>query len=720
MSNTTFSALSKRLPNLFGVYTASREATETAGTEFVAFVKPTELLISRWFPGYRVTDLTGPHAEEAIAILLGSAIDTIESLQAFQMVLSTPNIASSIIGKLLPRSHNAVKSRQYLMSEAMVAETVRGEFDTRNFAFSADVRDAVMTAYRHAITRVLAAKGLVSMGAEQRMVSVASSFTITAEDMRKVIMIEAMRGVFSESRIQQTVRDLDVDATPQIFGEKVGDMFRSFAFALPEIQLRLEQFDLAMEAIKQYNLDPNKLPTSVRAHPSLVALASIANFMVYASTVGIDAISAIPQAASEIRDACNAIQTVIASAPSIESIPISRFVEYFGEVPASSPDGFRRGLVMYRLSGQLSKMEVADVYPRGGMGNTAMTSMTQVDPTYVRAAGVAAALNGSILSAGAAASLANIVADDMALAPADGPLLQPEPALWTIGLSPEDIQYLALARAQSVAFYVSGVPSIERKFIYGCSVAEQWRQAVVAATPSMAFFTDPAAVLIYSSKMMPMEPKPMPSRSQTIGLAMMRDVIYVSDVERYLDRTIGEVFTHTMPVAPYGGEPVLLKMKTAVLSMLTGYDGRAVDRGTAFYASVAEPGVDGYLQMVLELALAYASLDSTDIQGDKAKSWLIVNLAPLMMHPAVRLMAERSVNQAVIDAKVDARRLAPQMREVYAKAFFGTALIILNRFGKIEGKMVGELLKTIPSSTLTLQASLTLAQIPEAVNGAPG
>lgn len=716
-----FTQLAAAKPEFFNVYVADRESADMAGSEFVSFAKPTELLVSRWYPGYRVTDLTGPNAEEAIAVLLGTSIDSVAALQAFQMVLSTPNIAAAVIGALLPRSHNPVKPRQYLMSEAMIAKAVNDEFATRNFGFADAVKTAVITAYRHAITRVLSAKGLVAPGVEQRLVTVADSFTVSAPAMRRIIMIEAMRGVFAETRIQETVRYLEPEATPQIFGEAVGDMFRRFAHSLPEIQLRLEQFDISMAAIRQYNLDPNRLPSSLRAHASLIALSSIANFMVYTANVSFDTVSAIPDSASEVRDACNAIQTVIASAPSIESMPISRFTEYFGEVPAASPDGFRRGLVMYKVLGQTSKMEVADVYPKGGLGDTALASVTQVDPTYIRAAGVASALNGSLLTVPAMSSLANIVADDMALSPGDGPLMQPDPALWTIGMTSEDLQYLALARATTVAFYFQGAPAtLDRKLIYGCGVAEQWRQAVVAATPSMAFFTDPAAILIYTSKMVATEPKPMPTRSQTIGLEMMRDVVYVGDVERYLNKTVGEVFGHNMPVAPYGGEPIMLRLKTAVLSMLTGYDGRAVDRGLAYYASVAEPGVDGYVQMILELALKYASLEATDIQGDKAKSWLIVNLAPLMMHPAIRLMAERSVNQAVIEAKLDARRLAPQMREVYAKAFFGTALIVLNRFGKINGTMVGDLMKAIPSSALTLQASLTLAQIPAAVNGSPG
>lgn len=694
----------------FGWHQIQRDSEQFGAFDFVSFPTPRDVLVSRWYPGYRVTDLTGVSADEALALTLGATMESLDDLQRFQRILATPDIAADIIAKLLPRNGVPVKSRAYLMTEKMVSETVKEIVKQK----VAGVDDAIIMAYNHAILRVLTAKDLVAPGPESRVVNQAKSYAIDATSLRQVIMTEAMRGVFSESRVASVIKYLDQEATPQIFGEQLGEMFRQFSRSIPEIQLRLKQFDTVVQVLHAMNVNPTDVPEELRAHPALLSLLSISNFTLYAADNPLRDANMPGDAIEEIRRAADAVLTVVQSAPSIESLPLSKFAELFGEVPVSSPDGLRRGLVLYTSQGQSSKMDVADVWPRAGG-----FALSQLDPSYVRAAGVAAPLTGSMLSVDAVKGLANIVADEAAMIPQDEPgFITPE--LYMIGVTGVDLMYLAMARAASVSYVRIDNTNDQRglPLLFGCSVAEQWRMDVLAATPTTAYFTDPAAVIMYTSKMTPKDAKPLPARSQTLGLQMNRDIAYIgSNIESLLVKTVEETFSFKITVQPYGQDAIPLNLKINVLEGLVGTEAKPINRGEAYYAAVREPGVDTEIETLLRLALAYASSDDQDINGDKAKSWLIVHLAPIMMHPAVRLIAERAINAAVIEQKLDARALRPQMREVYSRAFFGVALAILNRFGKIDGTTASALTKAIPTSALSLQAALTLAQLPAAING---
>lgn len=105
----------------FGIREIQREAEQTGDFDFVSFPTPRDVLVSRWCPGYRVTDLTGVSADEALALTLGAAMETVDDLQNFQRILATPDIAADAILKLLPRAGVPVKSRSYVMTEQMVA-----------------------------------------------------------------------------------------------------------------------------------------------------------------------------------------------------------------------------------------------------------------------------------------------------------------------------------------------------------------------------------------------------------------------------------------------------------------------------------------------------------------------------------------------------------------------------------------------------------------------
>lgn len=683
-----------------------------------SYATPTDVLISRWYPGYRTVDLTGPAAEEAIAILLGDSISTLSELAAFQKKLGTPDIAMSAIAKLFARPFVPLKSRETVVSEEAIAAAVAAVFVERGLPSAG----GAVPAYTHAITRVLASKGLVLMGETKRLVKVASSFVITIPDLQRLILTESMRTLFSEQRINDACRTLDQNTTPQLMGEVIGNMFRHFSLSIPEIKLRLEQLDMVINLVKVYNLRRDELPTALEAHPSLRSLASLANFIAFSVEQPMDSVLMPTSSLQELKDACNAIDLVVRSAPAIESISLSKFTEFFGEAPSSSAEGTRRGTVIYSARGQTSKMDVANIAPQKVGARVAL-----VDPAYVKPSSVSSVLNGSLLTTDAMTGLASLVADEMSngLARIESPLFS-SPTLAAVQVTDLELTLLAMARAQSVAFVddvdaqlpANDVLSSRKvSILYGVNVAEQWRSSVFAASPNMAFFTDPASVIVYTSKMLATSPKALPSRSQTIGLSMSRDTLILSDIDSLVDRNVQEIFSLKIPVRDPEGKTVVLNLDIPVLGALMTLPAGSIDKGDNYVAAVREPGVDAELQLMMDIAVAYAALPATDTIGDSARSWLVLRLAPLLTFPQIVQLGHAATNRAIVNAKFDGRRLGSQARELYVRALLGTALAVLNRFGKINNQTVVDLVRHVPVNTLSTAATTVLSQLPDLING---
>lgn len=248
MARTTetgvFFSLTK-IADAFRIQAVSRESEFTDGLEIIGFLKPLDVLVSKWYPGYKTFDLTGRFADEAIGILLADTLTTTDQLSRFQRILATPDIATSIFTTLLPRANVPVKNRKYQMSESTVAQVVADVLVAKGMD---DV--SVRVAYTHACTRVLSAMGIVQPGIERRSVAMAESFAISAKDIRRVILTEALRDLFSEARLSSFAKELAEEATPQIIGETVGRMFRSLSHVIPEVKLRLEQLEIASSIVK--------------------------------------------------------------------------------------------------------------------------------------------------------------------------------------------------------------------------------------------------------------------------------------------------------------------------------------------------------------------------------------------------------------------------------------------------------------------------------------
>lgn len=703
------SQLASRFPTLCSVDLVDRDESLLRDDTIVNFTKPTDILVSRWYPGYRVTSLRGQTSEETIAILLAATLDTADSLASFRLLLTSPQVPARIIGELFPRAAVPITAKKVLVTETYVREVVRKAVGTQ-------VAGTVVDAYANAIIQVLAHPSLdfVQLSPEQKVLAMSDTYVASVASIRRALLIDAMRGIFSDARANDTVRSLRDNTTPQVLAETIARSFRAAAHLIPEIQLRLEQLDVAVSLVGTYVREPALLGPQLQAHAPLGELASIANFLVAA-------VYDQPIAASEFegaffasvpeqKDACTRILEIIRTAPSLELISLSSFAEMTGEVPVITSDGTRRGLVLYGSAGQETKMEVLDVAENG-----ATLAISALPGEYAKATSLAPVINSSLLAVGNITQLANVIADEVTRevwAPESAPSA---PVVATFNMHGADLIYVALHRANTVA--ISRSASGVVRLAYACTPASQWRSGVHAATPDTAFFTSPAATILYTSSGESIEPRSLPSRQQHLGALVARDTEYLGNIEPLLSKAIQREFSVTVEVKRGLAEPLSLQLDIGVLSHLLGFSAKtgAPARGDAYYATIAEPGVDTELCFLFEVARLYT--DSEDgLLADRAKSWLVEHLAPLVVHPVTASIAQRALNEAVMTAGVDLRRMAGAHRDLVIAAMFGTALAILSRFSKIDPRLVQPLMKAVPLNGLSLKAQMALLELPRSLN----
>lgn len=701
---TVFNVIATHNPDV-AVKKIDENSLALEGVQFESFTKPTELLVSRWNPGYRVTSLSGDLADEAIGLLLASNLTDEGTLEQFRRLLSDPRLAVEIIARLLPRQGVPIKGREYRMSDTMVAK-VTAEVLAANFS---DFGTSVAVAYSYAITKVLDAMGMVMMAQSRRIVFADESFVVGAETLMRLTLVESLKDIFSTTRISQEVRDLDRAATPDIIGEHISRMFRRMSMSIPEVVLRLQELDIVARIVTFYHLDQQRVPQQLRAHPPLQELAQIANFVVMLDGQSIGDVQYPVDAITQAKDACSHVLELLHKAPSIESISLTKFSEYFGMAPASSSDGIRRGAVVYKVLSQASKMEVADTRK---VSDGVEASLLPAE--YARPTAIASHISTHLLSVPAAAGLASLIADDLAMATSSA---YSDPILVTVQLDPVELKLLAMAKSTAVAFTRNGPDVGPVRIVYGAAVGPTWRMAVSAATPSLAFFKTPEAAVVYTSKMEAVMPTPLPSRQQTIGLEAMADTLYLGDTASIMVDNLATPFRMTLPLESPGGV-VSLSLDVYVLGALLGHDSeKYVNEQVVAYKGVREPGVDVELTNFLDIAMTYAASGAT-ILADKAESWLIEHLAPIMVHPAIQQTAERAVNAAVVAAGLDGRSLAPQFKDLYTRAYFGTLLAVLAKFDKVPGSAATDIIPLISMAALSLKAQLMMASLPVPVSAA--
>lgn len=678
---------------------SSYDASDTvlmAESEFISFHKPTELLVSRHFPGYRVFAQNGATADEAVGILLANSLDSESALESFRFVLSSPSIATSVIDKILPRPAVPVRRGKYLFSETMVIKATSS-------VLSGTVKDPnVIHAFAHVITRVLSHMGLVLPGAETKLWRFDMNYALSMQDIKRVILVESLRDIFSEARIAAEARRLDADATPGIIGEVIGSMLRHASHSIPEIRLRLEQLDIVQSLIHSYYKEPTALTNTMRASTSLATLASYTNFL--AEAVVNKTPTQQSHSNSDMREACAQVLTIIQSAPSLEAISLSKYADSFGFVPCSASDGIYRGLVTYFPLGQSSSLDVVNAFKVDGANTISL-----IPAEYVPSASIASEINKTLLDPAAIHGLANLVADEISMAKHS---LQDKPVLKSIGLTDADVVYLAIAKAEAVAIVRSDDTTRPISLVYAAKVGEYWRTFLGASTPSISYFGDAQSLLIFQSGATEQLPTSIAARSQTIELSSSYDTNYVGDFGRIAHADLSKPMTIEIELQnPHEESGVTtLKLRVSPLELLVGPDPE-INRGGAIYAAICEPGVDRDIRLILSLVAAYGSA-GPQVISDKAKSWMVEVLTPLATHPAVTRVAVKALNMAIIRAKLDARKLAPQYKEAVINAYFGCMLALLVRFGKVGEELVPILMSNLPVSALSTRAALSLASMP--------
>jgi hypothetical protein len=670
-------------------------------SEFITFTKPTDLLVSRHYPNYQIFNKSGSGADETLGVLLAQSLDSESALEDFRVVLASPDIPSAIINALLPRVTLTVRRGRYLMSEKMIDKEVMDKL-------SGTTTDPnVVSAISHVITRVLKHMNLVIDGPERKIARMASGFALSMADIKRLILTESLRDIFSDARIAMFTKELDADTSPNLIGEQISTMLRHASHSIPEIRLRLEQLDTVQGLVQLYYRKPEELSNTLRATSNLATLANFANFLANAVSTQ-DPIYTLADNSTS-REACSAILTILQSAPEIEVIPLKKYADYFGLVPCSAADGIYRGLVAYLPLSQASKLDVVNNYDTGPGQELAL-----IPREYIPATTLAPEISRSLSNPEAMLGLANLVADEIATARwsmSDAPIMR------TIGMLDVDVIYLAMARAEIIAIIrTSEAKAIHFSLVYASKVSEYWRTRLEASTPSISYFGDPQSMLIYQSGATAQVPVSLPARSQSIELAAAYDINYQGAITDHLESDIAKPLSFEIVLLNPNDVTgkTTLKLRISPLELLVGPN-PMLQRGGAKYSIVREPAVDRDIAIILSMAAAFASAKEPII-ADKAKSWMVESLTPLATHPAVTRVAIKALNTAVVQAKLDARTLTPQYKEAIVRAYFGTLLALLVRFGKIDEQIMADINNLLSVNALSVKAALSLATMPTALD----
>lgn len=705
LSNTGNEYVSFEQMVLTGVLNKTVVDTDSAtnnldAARIIANANPTQVIVSRSNPGNHILAMAGLSADEAIARLLSQRMNTTEALAQFGRVLSTPSHLSQAIEKLFKRTDVPLKMRGYQVSEQMVESLMPSVIP--------DAPEEVQAAYAHVICRILEARSLLVLSPAKQLVFSHAQYTASVNDIRTALLIDSIKGLFDETRIKSTMAAISDELTPRLLAERLGVLFRGFAAAIPQIALELSYLDIAMFTVNEYLVSPETLPLELRANSALASLAGYANIVLAVAALRDFDPSAQTESIETRSRACEHVLKAIASTDMLETMELSKYSEMFYIAPATSADGERRGAVIARRFGQKSRMTVVDVYAEAGV-----TRMSEQDSALVSAGVLAPMVDQNLTSDEAVTGIVNLLADDLATKLVDGtPYGKPE--LWSFQVDPQDLVYLAMYRSSGlmitrVASGKGAKGSVFQSFVYSVNVRAGWRMAVTAATGSDVFFYDPASVILYTTDNVMVAGKALPAREQGIGTKPMTDTYYLGSVEEYLQKGVSEPFRVVVPVSGMK-EPITLNIPV-LSTFLTQFGSESMTASTAYYAAVKEIGVDEEVKAIFGVVSSYMGGDDK-IAADKAASWLIVHLSPLMRSPVIVAMAERAINAAFYEAGLDARRLASQMNEVKIRALLAVVLVALNRFNKITAAQLNKVIRDMPVHTLSLHASMSMATLP--------
>jgi hypothetical protein len=360
---------------------------------------------------------------------------------------------------------------------------------------------------------------------------------------------------------------------------------------------------------------------------------------------------------------------------------------------------------------QTSVLDLVNASPIGKSGSESEIALLPRE--YVPCTAIAGDISVNLTSVDAFEGLANLVADEISNSSWG---LEDAPILRTIGLDDYTLVYLAMAKAEVTAVVSSNSKTTPFRLIYATNVKEHWRTRLAASTPTIAYFGDAQSIIIYQMGAMTVLPAPLPIRRQSLELSAAYDTRYQGAVGKFLSHDIEKPYTFDLAIDLPGskGKETQLKCRFTPLEMLVGND-PIINKDGAHYALVTEPGVNRDTHITLGLAAAYATSGDKTMQ-DKAKSWLVESIAPLATHPATTRIAVKALNKAVVDQKLDARKLAMTYKTVVVQSYFATAMGLLHRFNKVDDRIKDIIIEQMPISTLQVKAAITLATIPTAID----
>lgn len=675
------------------------DVTALSEGNFVSMVAPDAIITNKTAPGNHVLSLTGLTADEAIARLLSTSLNTSTAISDFNRVLATPSNVVSIVTKLMGRPDVPLKGRVQKLSEEAISAQVAKHLASKTLE--------VRSAYSYVVSRVMEMRGYLTPSTPINVVHRSEQLVASYDDVKCALLVQSLRGVFDDARIKRMLETLEDSVTPALLAEMMGRLFREFSLALPLVARDVQRFEVSAFTVTEFLRSPSTFPLELSGNEAVQTLSRYANFIVAATSSASFDPSAMSTSIAERKVACEHVLMAINASQMLETMSLTAFAALFHTVSAQGTDGGRRGLVLAQRAGQESSMTVVNAVKENGILKT-----SEVDPQCVRSSGLAPIVNASLASDVVFTGVINLLADNLRDLMDD--INQPlaAPILWTYQVSDSDLIYYAMGKC-STLMIMAGDPSDPLKnvkFVYGVMVKTGWRMKVGASDGQEVFFGDPAAVCLYSADVIPVQGKSLPVRPQTIGTKIMKDVYFLESESRFLSETVQEAFRFKLNIRGES-DPIQLSIPVLGRMLMDPSTGKANDTGDMYYASVREPGFDSEMRNMFAVFSHF--LDSSDVvMKDKAASLLATALKSVMHNPVVLTVAQSALNLALVEAKIDMRTIQSQREHVLIRTIIGTALAFLQRFNKVTAAQLETIVAKMPVSSLTTEAQITLSTLP--------
>lgn len=659
--------------------------------------KPTHVMVNPRAVSFRLDEYTVKSGTPFLAALAAGITHSVADVRALRDALNMTDTISDACRAILARPGRTMSRGRYLVTADAVDAAVRKHATTG----ASDVAIALIS---HFLKAALDHLRLLVVTASPSVVRWDPSFFLGHDDLRRVVVEETLRDILAAHQISSFVPSADV--TPEVLVDGLRRLARAIATGLPSLTLRLRQLDHVRDLVTAATLTPDLVEEELLLDPGLIHLTSLANW-VWLSPPQIG--GALTRSNADYRADVADIGHLIARSSMVSVMPIEQVEKWVGLVHVGGPENPERGLVLYSLTRNETALQLIEARSRADGFEAA-----EVSSRFFPHADIKSALAAS-LAPDYCHGMANIVADVL---DGDQDDMGGTPVVCLLGDLAVDsaaplMTLLAIARSAELAVAID--PNGTYEICYGVRLADRWRGRVAAATPDHAYCGSALTAYVLTQGPDDRIAQPYEAGPARLPVRAETDTVILGLDTSYLVGGLADTLVVKIKPSPRGGRMPTLSLKLNLLGDDLAMWAGAISGDRYSYVVVADLVLASFFRTYFGLAAGLAHAAPTHGRDDvaqHAKSWLIEQIVAYCSSPAVIRAATSALTRAVIDSKVDARRMQAQYRELVARSHAAASVAALVQVGVLSKHVAFLTVDALPEQELTAKARISYAMVP--------